>query len=530
MLLGNPHFPWDGPERFYQAQLTIPGEINVSGGSLFGVPLVLIGHTSKLAWSHTVSTAFRFTPFEVNLVPGDPTTYLVDGQPREMEADEVTVQARDGNGDLEERSRTLYSTEYGPMFNAIFGLPLFPWTSTSGYSMGDANASNFRYLNHFFETDLAQSTREYDEVLKRNQGIPWVNSIAADRAGRAYYADISVVPHVTDEKATQCNTALGRATYEALRLPVLNGSLSECDWGEDDDAAEPGIFGPSNLPSLFRDDYVTNSNDSYWLSNPEEPLEGFAPIIGDERTERTLRTRLGLRIVLDRLDGSDEYDGRRFNLGRLQDAVFNNRQYAGELWRDELAEFCREKPVMVGSEGPVDVREACPILEDWDLRDDLDSQGAILFRRFAGRALEVGRRAALRRALLRADPVNTPARAEHRQPGRGAGVRGLGGRAARPGHPAGRAAARVAVRGARRRRDPHPRRPGNRRRVQRDQRAVRAGRGLPQRAPRLELRAGRGADQGLPAGADDPHLLTVRPTASRRGSTTRRACSPRRSG
>ena len=25
MLLGNPHFPWDGSERFYQAQLTIPG-------------------------------------------------------------------------------------------------------------------------------------------------------------------------------------------------------------------------------------------------------------------------------------------------------------------------------------------------------------------------------------------------------------------------------------------------------------------------------------------------------------------------
>ena len=29
MLLGNPHFPWDGPERFYQAQLTIPGKLDV---------------------------------------------------------------------------------------------------------------------------------------------------------------------------------------------------------------------------------------------------------------------------------------------------------------------------------------------------------------------------------------------------------------------------------------------------------------------------------------------------------------------
>ena len=31
MLLGNPHFPWQGSERFYQAQLTIPGKLDVSG-------------------------------------------------------------------------------------------------------------------------------------------------------------------------------------------------------------------------------------------------------------------------------------------------------------------------------------------------------------------------------------------------------------------------------------------------------------------------------------------------------------------
>ena len=70
IVLGNPHFPWDGPERFYQTHLTVPGELNVSGASLFGVPAVLIGHTDNLAWSHTVSTAYRFTPFQVTLVPG----------------------------------------------------------------------------------------------------------------------------------------------------------------------------------------------------------------------------------------------------------------------------------------------------------------------------------------------------------------------------------------------------------------------------------------------------------------------------
>ncbi len=408
MLLGNPHFPWDGSERFYQAHVTIPGKLDVSGVSLFGVPLTVIGYTRGLAWSHTVSTAFRFTPFELKLVPGSPTTYLVDGQPREMERDQVTVQVRTHNGSLEPRSRTLYSTVYGPMFTSILGQELFPWVQGQGYAMGDVNAANFRYLNHFFETNLAQSAREYDAIHRRNQGIPFVNSIAADSAGDAYYADLSVVPHVTNEKANECNTALGRALFAAARLPVLDGSRSSCDWGTDPSAIEPGIFGPEeHLPSLFRNDYVANSNDSYWLSNPEQPLTGFPLIIGDEDAQRSLRTRLGLVQIQQRLAGTDGRPGNRFTLAQLQDTVFGNRLHAGELWRDRLVELCRSNPVLAGSRGPVNVADACPVLAAWDLRSDLESRGAILFRTFAVDALAIPG-GPYSEPFSAQDPVNTP--------------------------------------------------------------------------------------------------------------------------
>ena len=64
-VMGNPHFPWAGSERFYQSHVTVPGQLDVSGGTLYGVPAVLIGHTKGLAWSHTVATAWRLTPFEL---------------------------------------------------------------------------------------------------------------------------------------------------------------------------------------------------------------------------------------------------------------------------------------------------------------------------------------------------------------------------------------------------------------------------------------------------------------------------------
>jgi acyl-homoserine-lactone acylase len=401
LLLGNPHFPWSGSERFYEAQLTIPGKVDVAGASLLGVPMINIGFTRRLAWSHTVSTARRFTGFELKLVPGSPTTYLVDGQPREMRGTTVTVMAKTAAGGLEPRTRTLYDTDYGPVLTSILGLPIFPWTPATAYALGDANAGSVfgRLLNHFYLVNQAQSVPQLQRILKGYEGIPWVNTIAADAAGRAYYADIGNIPNVPDAKIQSCSAPIGSALDQAARVQVLDGARSECSWDDDPDAPAKGVFGVSHLPELLRADYVTNSNDSYWLSNPRAPLEGFARIIGDERTARTPRTRLGLRIVAD--------GGDRWTPAQLMDAVFNDRQYLGELWRDDLVSMCESHPVLFGSGGPVDVSAACPVLAHWDLHDDLGSRGALLFRRFATRALgATGGPWAT--AFDAADPVNTP--------------------------------------------------------------------------------------------------------------------------
>jgi acyl-homoserine-lactone acylase len=373
MVLGNPHFPWDGSERLYQAHLRIPGDVNVAGGTLYGVPLILIGYTRGLAWSHTVATAWRFTPFKLQLAPGDPHSYVVDGETKQMEATEVKV------GD---ETRTIYSTEYGPMITDLVGIPL-PWTEGSGFALKDINTTNFRYLNHFMENNRAQSVEQYDRIERKYQGIPWVNSIAADRAGNAYYTMQGAIPYVPDDLAADCNVL--QPGFETLGLPVLDGSRSECDWRSSDKATVPGTFPPDEVPTLIRPDYVTNGNDSHWLSNPEEPLTGFDRIIGIEEAERTLRTRLGLIQVQDRLAGGDGLPGNRFNRKLLQKVALGNRQYAGELWRDSVVSMCKSAPggFLMGSSGPVDVSDACEPLEKWDVHDNLDSNGAILFRRFA---------------------------------------------------------------------------------------------------------------------------------------------------
>lgn len=406
MLYGNPHFPWSGSERFFQAQLTIPGEINVSGASLLGAPVVLIGHTQNLAWSHTVSTARRFSAFREVLVPGQPTKYLVDGQPRDMKATEVTVEVKRRDDSIETETRTLYSTIHGPVFDTVQKSKVFPWTEQYAYTIFDPNSQGLRFINHFFETNRAQSVVDLKNVLYRNQGVPWVNTIAADSKGKSLYADVGAIPNVDQARVNECGTpGLGLGAWGTLQVAVLDGERSECDMQKAPGAVARGILPPSKLPLLIRDDYVSNMNDSYWLTNPEEPLEGFSPIIGNEKFPRSLRTRNGLVQIEERLNGTDGNPGNKYTPELLREFITNNRNYGAELWVDPMVTYCQSNQVI----NSVDVSEACGVLANYDETENLDSPGALLWRRVMGRLLAItGGAGAFQTSFSLADPVNTP--------------------------------------------------------------------------------------------------------------------------
>lgn len=383
MVLGNPHFPWRGPERFYQFHLRWPGKVNVMGGALFGSPLVQIGVNDHVAWSHTVSVPYRFTPYELKLLPGDPTSYLWDGEIRKMKTTTVTVDVKLPDSTITQASHTFYESHFGPVMN--FQGALMPWTPAVAYAINDANENNFRALEHFAEVNVAETTEEVYQTLARHVGIPWVNTIVADDRGTALYADMSVVPHTTDDKLRACATGVGEALKALARLPVLDGSRSSCQPGSDLDAPVPGILGPGKLPKLFRRDFVANSNNSHWIANPAEPLEGFPYVTGAEKTVLSPRARLGQVMIREKLA-----NGGVFTLESLQDTVFNNRQYLGELVRDDLAAACDQTPmvpIQVGNGVEViDITEACTVLRAWDVHSNLDSKGAHLFREFVNAA------------------------------------------------------------------------------------------------------------------------------------------------
>ena len=387
MLLGNPHYPWDGPNRFYRTHFIIPGKLNVVGVSYIGMPLIRMGHTDSIAWSNTVSTARRYGYFEMKLDPADPTRYLYEGRSEPMTRTQVTVDVKDAPS----VTRTLYSTRYGPIAES----QTFPWAADRAFAVRMAPVG-LRDVDQYISVWRAKNVREARRNLGRYQSYRF-NTTMVDAGGETLFGDMGMIPNVSRDLAEACSVSdLAKEQWRTQRIPVLDGSRAACDWRTDRDSTAPGMFGPDASPHLFRTDYITQSNDSYWLTNPRQPLEGYSPIWGPERTARSLRTRLGLIQVDQRVAGTDGLAGRKFDLATLQGVMFGNRHLGAEMARDDLVAACRRS-------GRAKLQPACDALARWDLKVDLDSRGAHLFHLFAenqGLRWKVPFNAA--------DPVRTP--------------------------------------------------------------------------------------------------------------------------
>ncbi len=405
VLFGNPHWYWKGPDRFYQAQLTIPGELNVSGASFLGLPMVQIGFNDNVAWSHTVSTARRFGFFQLTLAPNDPTSYLLDGQAVKMKANPITVEVRQASGATATVSRTLYKTEYGPMVNLASMNPALGWSTASAFAMRDINGENFRSLRNWLRWNQAKSLDEFTQIQKEEAAIPWVNTVAVGRgAARAWYADIGTVPNAPPDLLAACTTPIGKAMAAALpEVPILDGARSACHWRTDADSVQKGAIGVARMPSLLRDDYVGNMNDSYWLANASAPLTGFPSIFGAAGTAaQSLRTRLGHTMALERLAGTDGYPGNKATSEIVRQMVLNSRVFSAERFKEQALDLVCATP----SATP-DVVAACATLRAWDNRGGTSARGSHVWDEFWTR-VQVPAAQLFAVPFNPADPLNTP--------------------------------------------------------------------------------------------------------------------------
>ncbi|MEB0046786.1 MULTISPECIES: acylase [unclassified Pseudomonas] len=355
MLLANPHFPWVGGMRFYQMHLTIPGKLDVMGAALPGLPMINIGFNQHVAWTHTVDTSKHFTLYRLQLDPKDSTRYLLDGKSLPLDKQTLTVDVKQPDGQIRSVSHVVFSSQFGPIVQWPGKLD---WDTHYAYSLRDANLENDRVLQQWYAMNRAESLKDLQSSVQRIQGIPWVNTLAADDQGQTLYMNLSVVPNVNADKLAKCSDP--RA---GLQMIVLDGSNSACAWDIDPDAAQPGIYAANHLPQLLRKDFVQHSNDSAWLANPAQPLTGFSPLISQDAQPLGLRSR----FALERL-GALAKVGPVAALD-LQQMVMDDEVYQASQVMPDLLQWCSTN---LGSDTAA-LTSLCASFKAWDRKANLDS-------------------------------------------------------------------------------------------------------------------------------------------------------------
>lgn len=358
-LLANPHFPWFGALRFYQMHLTIPGRLDVMGAALPGFPLINIGFNRNLAWTHTVDSSRHFTLHRLHLDPKDSKRYTVDGKSHALKQTELVVVVKEANGRFADEEFSVYESSLGPLI-AVDGM--LPWSNASAYALQDPNLANTRVLEQWYAMNRAYSLDGFRKSIQTLMGIPWVNTLVVDDQGRALYMNVSVAPNVSASQLAEC----ADKELMAVGLPGLDGGRGRCNWQADEQAVQPGIVSGMRMPVLQRTDYVQNSNDSAWLSNPAAPLTGFSPLVSAQDQPLGLRTRYALTQLSGR-------DGKPLSEDYLERLVTDNRVYLADLVLDDLLDFCE-----ANRQGR-SIASACDAMSHWDRRADLDSGRGLFY-------------------------------------------------------------------------------------------------------------------------------------------------------
>lgn len=331
LLLGNPHLAWAGSQIFYEAHLTVPGKVNISGTSLVGTPGVAIGFNENLGWSHTVNDRDPDDVYELTPDPANPAAYVYDGRSVPLEKEAVSIQVKTDGG-LETRTRNAYWSHYGPVLKRHGG---------KLYAFKSANQDEYRFVEQWNLMGKARNLQEFRNVLDM-QAVPMFNICYADREGNIFYLFNGRCPD----------------RPQGMKWSgVVPGNTSATEWCR--------ILPQGRLPCLVNPagDYVQNCNSSPWYTTLRQAIDRKKFPEDLTTNVNTLRQQLSLEML--------EANGK-MSLEEMKRLKFNTKILLADRVKDDLVQMAT-----VSGQS-----EAARVLKAWDNTVSRTAKGAVLFVSF----------------------------------------------------------------------------------------------------------------------------------------------------
>lgn len=324
LLLANPHLPWQGRFRLFEAHLECP-DYRAYGATFVGFPVLATGFNRDLAWTHTVNAQDGADLFRVEL-EGD--RYPFGEALREIERESVTLRDSTEGAPVElPLARTIHGPIVAEEDGAVLALRVVgldrPHLFDQWWSMGAAGDLEA------FERALAQ------------QALPLFSTLYADVDGHILYH-------------------FGGLTPVRAR--------ADLDWGRPVDGNDPATLWSEyhryeELPRILdpATGWVQNANDPPWTATHPPALDpdDYPPYMSARGL--SLRAQGSIALLTE---------GLPLSLESLADRKHSTAVVLAERTLDSLLEAAASEPGL---------EEATATLERWDRRTDAASRGALLF-------------------------------------------------------------------------------------------------------------------------------------------------------
>ena len=333
VLLRNPHLSWDA--GYYEGHLVVPGVIDFYGDFRIGGPFTVIGGFNRyLGWSTTNNGPDLDEVYALTADPVRPDHYLFDGTSVPLQRELVTVEYKNGDG-IGTETREFWRSPLGPVIHRAAG---------KIYVYRRAADMEFRAGQQFLAMMRAKSLEEWKEAMRMGTRLN-SNFTYADRAGNIFYVWNALIPSLPHPSGGDTTAVPALRTSEVWTHYVPFDSL-------------PQLLNPKG-------GYLHNENDTYHLTNLNQPLpaEAFPPNFPEP--ELRFRSQLAL-LLIHKTKG-------RLTMEEILRLKHSPRMLMAERVKADLAAAVR-----ASSPAPR-VDSAIAMIEAWDATTRIESRGGVLF-------------------------------------------------------------------------------------------------------------------------------------------------------
>ena len=329
----NTHQPLEGPTSWYEVHLNSQEGTNIIGTMYPGTPNVVIGVNEYLGWSHTVNYPDKTDVFKLRMK--NKRKYIVDEEEYELEKlkAKITIKVL---GIPIKINRKYYKSIYGPTLKNKSGY----------YSIRTPTLFNVKALEQWWRMGKSKNFTEFYNNLKMKE-LPGFNIGYADKYDTIFYMSNGIIP----KRAEGYNWK-----------GIVPGDTKKTLWTE--------YHNIEDLPQVIQPEsgFIYNANHSPFKStsadeNPNE--ENYNENMGYETYDNNRSTRL-IELI-------ESYD--RVSYDDFKDIKYDNSfpsQFNYNFMDISIIETLK-------LQAENDLFELLDIIQKWDRKTDIDSQGAGIY-------------------------------------------------------------------------------------------------------------------------------------------------------